>query len=58
VDLGIEVRPLDAGGQLARHLERDPVAALGAVQGDPGDGAGHLVGQRLERFDPWIQSAR
>ena len=32
VDLGVEVGALDAVGELARHLERDPVAALGAVR--------------------------
>ena len=39
VDRRVEIRPLDAGGQLARHLERDPVAALGPVQRDAGDPA-------------------
>jgi hypothetical protein len=48
VDLGVEVRSLDAGRQLARHLQGDPVAALGPVQGDPGDAPNHLIGERLE----------
>ena len=39
VDLRVEVGPLDARGELARHLEGDPVAALGPVERDPRDPA-------------------
>ena len=46
VDLRIEVGALDARGELARHVERDAVAALGAVEGDARDAPRGLVGQR------------
>ena len=49
--LGVEVGALDAGGELARHLERDPVAALGPVERDPRDPPVALVGERLELHD-------
>ena len=45
VHAGVEVRALHAGSELTRHLERDPVAALGTIQRDPGDTAVALVGQ-------------
>ncbi len=48
VHLGVEVGALDAGRQLSRHLQGDPVAALGTVQGDPGDPAVGLVGEGRE----------
>ena len=52
VHLGVEVRPLDAGRELARHLEGDAVAALGPVEGDARDAAVALVGHR-SRARPW-----
>ena len=39
VHRGVQVRLLYARGKLAWHLERDPVAALGPVESDPGDPA-------------------
>src|SRR5262249_9859867 len=47
VDLRVEVRTLNAGRELARHLEGDAVAPLRPMQGDAGDPPGHVVGQRL-----------
>ena len=47
VDGRVEVRALHALGQLARHRERDPVAALGPVERDPRDAPVDLVGERL-----------
>src|SRR4029450_3426821 len=44
----VQVRPLDAGGQLSRHLQRDAVATLGPVERDPGNPPFTLVGDRLE----------
>jgi hypothetical protein len=48
----IEVRPLDALDQLARHLEGDAVAPLGAVEGDAGDAPIDLVVERLHAGSP------
>jgi len=45
VDGRVEVRLLDRGGELARHRQRDRVAALGPVEGDPADPAVALVCQ-------------
>jgi hypothetical protein len=46
VDRRVEVRALDAVGELARHLERDPVAAIGAVERDARDAAVALIDHR------------
>ncbi len=46
VDVRIEVRPLDAPFELGHERACDPVAALGAVERQPGDPAGHLEGDR------------
>src|SRR3954468_5381769 len=48
MDGGIEVRPLHRRGQLPRHLERDPVPALRAVERDAANAPGYLVGQGRE----------
>ena len=45
---GDEVRQLDALRELARHVERDRVGALGPVQGDAGDPPGDLVPDRVQ----------
>ena len=45
VNEGVEIGLLDRGGELGRHLERDPVSALRAVQRDPPDRAVPLVGE-------------
>jgi hypothetical protein len=49
VHRAVEVGLLDAVRQLAWHRERDPVAALRPVEGDAGDAAVDLVGNRLHR---------
>jgi len=46
----VEVRALDAVGELAGHLEGDPVSALGAVQGDAGDPPVGFIGDCPELF--------
>jgi hypothetical protein len=45
--VAVEVRLLDALGQLARHREGDAVAALRPIERDPRDPAGDLVAERL-----------
>jgi hypothetical protein len=47
VHVAVEVRRLDALGQLAWHRERDPVAAMRPVERDARDPAGDLVAERL-----------
>src|SRR4051794_38998759 len=49
VDVRVEIRLLHGGGQLARHLEGDAVAALRAVERYPGDAIVDLVPQRLHQ---------
>jgi hypothetical protein len=44
---GVEVCLLDALLQLAHETTRDPVTALGAVEGDAGYAVGDLVGEGL-----------
>jgi hypothetical protein len=48
VDLGVEIRLLDAGGDLTRHPGRDAVAPLRPVERDPGNPPVALEGDRLQ----------
>ncbi len=60
MDLRVEVRPLDTGGDLDRHPRHDPVAALRPVQRDPSDPIRGLVGEgrQVHLPDPTGSSMR
>ena len=56
VHTGVEVGTFHRGGQIDGCVGGDRVSAFGAVEGDAGDTAGHLVGER--RIAGWAVGRR